>query len=372
MDDDILLVSARIANFADEARDSSELYTHLSREIADDRELVSLLLYAPPLQRRANLLFAAAHHLLLSDIAHPVAQYYASIVGHARPPNEWTFPSFRDFCLSHVDALRDIIATRQTQTNEVQRTAAFIPVLEQLSKSGPIALVEVGTSAGLNLLMDRYRYKFGETEWFGELDSQVSIKCDVRTCFPPLLKKLDISSRIGIDTHPLDLCDLDDARWLRACVWPEQAERQQRMQAALGIARESPPEIVKGNVLDVLGDALSKIPEGVAVCVFNSATLFYLSPEECEEFVALLDQFGDRELHWISLEGGEFQTFGAKLPFDRLFTPRSNDRPTDSFGILGYAQWRGGKREDHVLGRADMHGRWIEWEAHWPESRGEC
>lgn len=370
MDDDIALIATRFLNFSDEARGSSELYTRLSPEIAGDPELLGLLLDAPPFQRRANLLFAAAHYLLLANDSHPVARHYASVVGLARPPDESTFGLFRDFCLSHADPLRGIIATRQTQTNEVRRTAAFLPVFQQLSGRGPVALVEVGASAGLNLLVDRYRYKFGEQDWLGDLDSSVAIQCEVRGRAPPLLNSLGIASRVGIDTHPLDVCAPDDARWLQACIWPEQTDRQKLIQAALSVARENPPELVQGDALDVLGDVLSGLPKDLPLCVFNSATLFYFSPEECGDFVALLDRFGDRELHWISLEGGAFHTSGARLPFDRLFKRRSSDRPTEIFGILGYARWRGGRREDHLLGRADMHGRWIEWEGDFPDTSG--
>jgi hypothetical protein len=119
---------------------------------------------------------------------------------------------------------------------------------------------------------------------------------------------------------------------------------------ALAIARETPPVVIRGNVLEVLEGVLSRIPENLNVCVFNSATLFYLSDDDCAKFVSLLDRLATPRLHWLSLEGGAPQTFGAKLPFDGLYEPRPQDRPTDIFGLIGYSSWKTAKREDRLLG----------------------
>ncbi len=274
------------------------------------------------------------------------------------------FPAFRDFCLSNRTRLESTIAVRQTQTNEVRRTVAFLPVFQRLAESGSLALVEIGASAGLNLLLDRYRYRYGDGPWVGCSDSPVALTCEIRGAGPPVSPAIgEIAYRIGIDTHPLAVSDPDDARWLMACVWPEQTDRLERLRAALAIAREAPPKLIRGNALDTLEDTLSDIPDDLITCVFNSATLFYLSDEDCARFVSLLDWLATPRLHWLSLEGGALQTFGAKLPFDRLHVPRPDDQPTDIFGLIGHSSWKTATREDQLLGRADMHGRWIEWQS---------
>ncbi|HUF73219.1 MAG TPA: DUF2332 domain-containing protein [Gammaproteobacteria bacterium] len=363
IDRQIDVISERFANFADEARGSSALYATLSPDIANDAQLLELLLVAPPMQRRANLLFAAVHDLLFRDASHPVSRYYPSVNVSPVPPDRAAFPTFRDFCLSNRAQLEGTMAARQTQTNEVRRTIAFVPVFQRLAEAEPIALVEVGASAGLNLLVDRYRYRYGDGPWLGAVESPVALRCDIRGTEPPVLPAMgEIAYRIGIDTHPLNVSEPDDARWLMACVWPEQTDRLERLRAALAIAREAPPAVVSANALDALEEVLSDIPDDLTICVFNSATLFYLSDDDCARFVSLLDRLASPRLHWLSLEGGAVQTFGAKLPFDRLYEPRPDDQPTDIFGLIGYSNWKTGKREDRLLGRADMHGRWIEWQ----------
>jgi hypothetical protein len=356
-------ISQRFVHFADEARGSSALYTHLSPKIAAADELLELLLVAPPAQRRANLLFAAVHDVLLEHGGHPVAAYYPSITESALPPDEATFDLFRDFCLSHHSRLCTTIARRHTQTNEVRRSAAFIPILQRLSASGPLALVEVGSSAGLNLLMDRYRYRYGNGPWVGPAGSPVAIRCAVRGEPPPVHVRLgEIAYRIGVDVRPLDVCNADDERWLMACVWPEQLDRLQLLRVALEVAKADPPPLIAGDALTVLEDVVAEIDEDMIICLINSATLSYFTDDECAAFVSMLDRIGGRrELHWLSLEGSALQAFGARLPFDQLFELRPTDRATDIFGLLGYASWEGTKREDHVLARVDMHGSWIEW-----------
>jgi hypothetical protein len=357
-------VAERFVRFADETRGSSALYTALSPAIAGDRELLELLLEAPLTQRRANLLFAAVHDLLLAGVAHPLARYYSSVTGIGAPPDQGTFGAFRDLCLSYRASLRETVAVRRTQTNEVRRSVAVLPVVQQLSAREPIALVEIGASAGLNLLLDRFRYRYGEGPWIGDDGSPVAIRCETRGTVPvPLrVEPPRIAFRIGLDSHPLDPSSEADARWLMACVWPEQLDRLQLLRSALEVARRSPPRLVMGSAVAGLEGVIGEVPENLPVCLFHSATIPYFTDDECAAFVSTIDRIGgQRRLHWVSLEGGAVHTFGAKLPFSRLYVPRAEDRPTDILGLLGYAGWIDRNRHDRVLARVDMHGRWIEW-----------
>ena len=358
-------IANRFVNFADETRGSSSLYSALSPKIASDQELLELLLVAPPTQQRANLLFAAVHDLLLSGLDHTASRYYPSVAEEVVSPDEAVFDAFRDLCLSHRSRLRETIAARHTQTNEVRRSIAFLPVFQKISAEEPIALVEVGASAGLNLLVDRYRYRYGDGEWIGRSDSSVAIQCEVHGIAPPVQQEVpQISFRIGLDSHPLDVRETEDARWLMACVWPEQIDRLQLLRSAMDVARLNPPRIVSGNAIDTLEETIGEVPDELPICLFHSATLFYFTDVELTAFVSILNRLGhQRRLHWLSFEGGAFQTFGVNLPFSRLYSPRPDDRPTDIFGLLGYARWTEHERQDRLLARADMHGRWIEWTA---------
>jgi hypothetical protein len=357
-------LAERFVRFADETRGSSALYTALSPAIADDRELLELLLEAPPTQRRANLLFAAVHDLLLAGVDHPLARYYPSVAVAALPCDQGAFEAFRDLCLSRRASLREIIAVRRTQTNEVRRSIALLPVIQQISAVQPIALVEIGASAGLNLLVDHFRYRYGEGPWIGAAGSPVAIQCETRGAVPvPVrIEPPRIAFRIGLDSHPLDASSEADARWLMACVWPEQLDRLQLLRSALEVARRSPPRLAMGNAVEALEDVIGEVPEDLPVCLFHSATIPYFTDDECAAFVWTVDRIGgERRLHWVSLEGGALHTFGPRLPFSRLHVPRSADRPTDIVGLLGYAYWIDRTRHDRVLARVDMHGRWIEW-----------
>src|SRR3954468_185888 len=133
-------LSAAYRRFAeDEAHGRSPLYGELPRGVAADDEILDLLLSLPRLKRQPNLLFAAARHLLGT-------------------PDGWS--RFRRGVMQRKDALRTLMLMRSTQTNEPGRCAALLPVLTRLPQ--PLALLEVGASAGLCLLPDRYGYDYGE------------------------------------------------------------------------------------------------------------------------------------------------------------------------------------------------------------------
>ncbi|GIW72010.1 MAG: hypothetical protein KatS3mg102_1552 [Planctomycetota bacterium] len=349
--------------FAEQTRGSSPLYSALAPAIAGEPELLELLLAAPPAQRRPNLLFAAVHDLLLAGVEHPLARYYPSIQPDSAPPDAAAFEAFCELCRSHRDALYRTIATRHTQTNEVGRSAALLPALQRIAVEQPLALLELGASAGLNLLVDRFRYRYGQGRWIGPADSEVHVACEVRGHPPPLRRQPPrIGFRLGIDLRPLDPTDPADARWLMACVWPEHTRRMQLLRAALQLARRHPPRLVRADAALVLEQLADRVPKGLALCVFHTATMPYLSERQRAQCVAALERLGSRRaLHWLSLEGHGEQAFGARLPFDRLYAPRPGERHTDTYGLVGYATWKDGRRQERVLARADMHGSWIEW-----------
>jgi hypothetical protein len=151
-----------------ECRHSSPLYERLSLGVAEDADLLSLLVAASPGQRRPNLLLAAVHYLLLRGDADPLADFYPSVSESPRSPDE-AFPVFRRFALDRADEISGLIATRRTQTNEVARSAFLLPAFDLAARAAdrPLALIEVGAAAGLNLLFDRYRYRYGNDRWVG-------------------------------------------------------------------------------------------------------------------------------------------------------------------------------------------------------------
>jgi hypothetical protein len=322
--------------FATEARGRSAIYTHLAEAAVDDPLMTSVMLEAPPSQRRANLLFAAVHDLVLEQRqGNALAAWYPS-VGGTRAPDADLTSRFRTVIVDNEPRIVAALRTRTTQTNEVGRTAVLWPAVQQLASSwgGPVALIELGASAGLLLHMDRL-----ENASRGDGPTRTSI---------------DIRRRLGVDLAPRDATDEQDARWLRACVWPDNLDRLRRLDAAIGIAaRYDDVELLPGDIAHALPEVLDSIPSPVLPVVFHSAAVTYLPEPARHRLYDHLEQAGtQRPLIWLSFEGARIE------PLEHLDVEGA--RPTGSFTVAA-ATWTQGHREDRLLGFADPHGEWVHW-----------
>ncbi len=221
MQEELSQIFERSAN--EEFHNSSPLYEHLSLAIAKDPEMLSLAAHCRKGERAPNLFFAAVHLLFLKGTRHPLSLYYQGLSGSSLGTDD-PYPTFRSFCLEYDEEIRSVISARMVQTNEVSRCACLVPAFVLVSrgaKGRPLHLVEIGASAGLNLLWDRYAYDYGEMRRCGDMNSPVQIKCAVKgKVVPPLPETFpEISAPVGIDVNPLDVNDRDHALWLRALVW---------------------------------------------------------------------------------------------------------------------------------------------------------
>ncbi|MEO3875668.1 DUF2332 domain-containing protein [Nonomuraea sp. B12E4] len=271
-----------------EALGSSPLYERLALGVAGDGELIDFLSGLPPAKRQPNLLFAATRL-----VAGTPADY----------------PQFRRSVLDHREAVAATMLSHRTQTNEPARCAALYPVLASLPQ--PLALLEVGASAGLCLLPDRYGYDYDGTP-AGAVDSPLRLRCrtegDSRFAGPGAIS---VVWRAGIDLNPLDVTHPDDVRWLRTLVWPEQRERLERLDAAIALARQDPPRIVRGDLNARLGEVAAQATPGATLVVYHTAVLGYL-PEEGR--AAFAEQVGRLGCQWISQEeAGVFPEVSARL-----------------------------------------------------------
>ncbi|MER7009443.1 DUF2332 domain-containing protein [Dactylosporangium sp. NPDC000555] len=280
------------------ARGSSPLYEQLALGVAGDAELIGMLDGLPPAKRQPNLLFAAARHV------------GGTPDGYAR---------FRDIVLGHRDAVVATMLARRTQTNEPGRCAALYPALAALPQ--PLALLEVGASAGLCLLPDRYAYEYtrdnGTTVRAGAADGAPRLHCRVEGAPPAVgADAVRVAWRAGIDLNPLDVTDEDDVRWLRTLVWPEQLDRLARLDAALEVARRDPPRVVAGDLnarLDELvAEAGGAVRAGATLVVFHTAVLDYV-PEPGRG--AFVDRVRRLDGHWLSQEApGVVPSIDTRLP----------------------------------------------------------
>jgi hypothetical protein len=262
----------------------------------EDAELLAVQLSALPHAHFPPMLLAGAHYLLLDGGEHPLVDVYSGRSAAPAPP------LFRDLCLGHHDDLLEVLNARTVQTNEVGRSALLGPALTWAAGGEPIQLVDVGCSAGLNLLCDRFRLDYGPYGATGPQDSLVQIDCTVSAGLPPIAPQLPlIAGRVGIDLEPPDLADPDDTRWLLACIWPGTG-RFDRASRAFEIGRANPPPIIRGDALDVLPGVLDALGDGRMV-VLNSWSYSYFPVERRQEYVDLLTKVGrQRPVTWLVMD----------------------------------------------------------------------
>ena len=350
-------MAASFERFARLECEELPLYRRLTLGAAEDPEMLKLLAIAPRGQRRPNLILAAVHYLLLDGADDPLADWYPTVNRGAPQPTVDPYPEFRRFVFEHLEELAPMLASRSTQTNEVNRSCLWFAAWRAAATDVadmPLALMEVGASAGLNLLADRYRYDFGDRIERGDRSSEVRLTCELRGRVPPLDAPLPrIVARHGIDLDPIDVRDPDALRWLRACVWPEQPDRHARLDAAAKTAASDPPSVIRGDAVDEVADVIEAFPLDAHVVVMNSWTLTYLERSRREAFVAALDLIGaTRTLTWVSAEHpGCLAVFRDPKP---TLEPASRT-------LVGMVRWRDGARMVDNAATVHPHLRWMEW-----------
>ena len=342
-------LSLRFKTFAEsECRDASPLYLHLSEAIAEDSDILELASHCREGQPAPNLLFAAVHLLVIQNADVPLARFYADLSTLALPPNA-AYPDFRAFCLANRADIIRILSTRRVQTNEIRRCAYLYPafcLIAALADERPLALVEIGTSAGINLLWDCYSYRYShgqEVIRAGRVDAAVLITSTLRGDVRPVLPATPpcVQSRIGIDLNTLNANSAADALWLRALVWPENAERLELLQNALPVVQRSSLTLLAGNGVELLPNMLEALPPTVVPVVFHTHTVNQMSPGDREQLTAIIADAGTkRAVYRLANDiGGGGKNYSA-------------------LKLLTYSGKQEGERH---LANVDGHARWIEW-----------
>lgn len=272
-----------------EAAGVSETYTQWALGAAEDRDLLALIAALPRGKRQPNLVFAAARF--------------------CGAPNT-TYDMFRDWLVEQWAEVVPVIMSRSTQTNEAARCAVLLPVLEQLP--GPLTLIEAGAAAGLVLYPDRYSYRYTVNGARSvridppEGPSSVQIPCTIDAASVPT-RIPEIAWRAGVDLNPIDLSDSDQRDWLETLVWPEHAERRERLHRAANIVAADPPHLVAGDIVDRVPDLVAEAPPGSHIVVFHSAVLAYLDEDHRAAFVEMIRSLAD--VTWLSNEGAQVLPF---------------------------------------------------------------
>jgi len=334
-------------------RDYSPIYDRICRTVAESPEVLALVQEAPPTSHFPNVLLAAVHDLLLAGDPHPLGAVYRG-ESDADPG-----PLFVDFALGHRAPILELMASHHTNTNEVGRAAILGPAFTAVAArlGSPLALVDVGCSAGLNLFCDRYLLDYGPAGTTGPADAAVRIRCDVLGDAPIAPVLPSIAARVGLDRDPVDLRDDDAVRWLLACVWPDTG-RLPRTRRAVEEARRDPPTIVAGDAVHGVTDLVLGLPADATAVVTTTWMLAYLPPARRVEFREVLAAASRaRPIAWISAEGA-----GVVDTFDGIAPP--SDAQGAEASILGLVLCRDGSvtTTEH-LGFVHPHGSWIDWRA---------
>jgi hypothetical protein len=308
-------------------RSGSLLYADVCRRLADDEAVAAIVAGAIRWDFPIRLL-GALHYLQLAHELDP-----------------WR--SLHDVLIDRREELRDFVADHDVQTNEVGRCFALLPAFLELARGGerPLELLELGPSAGLNLLFDRYRYHYDAGDW-GPHDAEIVLSARERRGVPAdlLATGVAVRRRRGIDLHPIDVCDDDATRVLKAFVWADQPDRLARLDRALAHARREPPELIRGDYVDLLPDVVKERDADSLLVVFQTASTQYLPRTRYDELRRVLrDASREAPLAWVSTqrhdeEAGRFDGWALEL-----------------------ASWP--EQDARVVAYMGYHGEWLDYVA---------
>lgn len=308
----------------------SPLYAELVEVVAEDPELLRVMNrigHLPP----PNLMFGAVQYLLMDGEDPGLARHYLSMVEDPLPPHG-VGPKFRGFVLAHEEEIVEMGNTRYTQTNECRRCVALLPMV-MMAAFRVFHLIDVGTSAGLNLGLDRYGYTFNDEE---QRPGSPMLDAESKGV-DPTFADIEVLSRTGLDLNPLDPADHSARRWLDALIWPEHLERRARLRSALEMVSNLDIEMISGNALETLSEVLDRLPAGEPAVVMSSFALNQFDAAERDRLESIVSTARTaRPVHRVSMgEALDKADDWARLVVD------------DGSGTT-------------VVGQAHPHGEWIE------------
>ena len=313
-------IAQQYLRFAEQEADGrSPLYAALARGVAADAFALAFLAGLPDDKRQPNLLLAALRHV--AGVPADWAQARAALRGHA-------------------EAVRAAMLTHRTQTNEPGRCAALLPALAGLRQ--PLALLEVGASAGLCLLPDRYGYAYGARVLPAPDGDAPVFPCDANAATPLPERVPRVAWRAGLDLAPVDLQDAAQCQWLETLVWPEHTERLGRLRAAMLVARRDAPAVQQGDLLTDLSPLARCAPPDATLVIFHTAVLAYVRAQTARDrFVEDVRALG---AVWISNEmPGVFPQIASRVR-------RPGPRGAFLLAVDGTpVAW------------TQPHGEWIQW-----------
>lgn len=333
-------LSQQFRTFAkNECENSSPLYEHLAIKIADDDELLNIATFIPQGQPVPNLLLAGVQYLLSSS-EDELVHFYPSLTTTPKALNE-VYPVFKAFVLSHSDELKTLFQEKLVQRNEIRRCSYLYPMMTEIYErhKKPLAFIEIGASAGLQLGMDQYNYCYNQQLHINNSNSDFVLSSENRG--QPLPASITntpvVCKRVGIDLNPIDIHNEEELRWLEALIWPEHQQRRLLLHQALPILKELDLQLVKGDAIKLIKDISKEINQDAMLVVYHTHVANQIPLELRLE---LLEQLKE-----ISMERPLFHCY------NNLFDTQLHQDFMDQGEIESI----------RIMERPDGHARWFKW-----------
>jgi hypothetical protein len=333
-----------------DAAGTSPLYERVAVALSESGEALRAIEMAPARKRRPAVILAALHDLALAGRAPALAAAYAAADGDAAAG------AAIDTLLRMTGSVVAVAVRRPVRTDETGRCAVLYPAITEAAcrlGASAVGLIDVGRSAALNLNVDRVGITYSNGQSLGDPSSPVQLSSSIVGDRPiPAQAMPEVVARVGGDADPLDVTSEDDARWLRACLWPGQPERAARLEAEIALAATAPPVLLPGVSAEVMRDALAQVPGDALPVVVTTWALSRLPHESRLRFVRHLgDAAAGRAVAWVSAEG-----VGVAPAM-----PTLGDRRASGHSIIGLAMFGRPAARTEALGRCWSRGRFLAW-----------
>jgi hypothetical protein len=336
-----------------DAAGTSPLYERVAVALSESDEALRAIEAPPARKRHPTVILTALHDLALAGRAPALAAAYAAADGDAAAG------AAIDTLLRMTGSVVAIAVRRQTRANETGRCAVLYPAIAEAARrvgANAVGLIDVGCCAGLNLNVDRVGITYSNGQSLGDPSSPVQLSSSIVGDRPiPTRAMPEVVARVGVDLDPVDVTDADDARWLRACLWPGQPERVARLEAEMALAAAAaaaPPLLLKGDAVEVVPDAFARVPADALPVVTTTWALSRFPLESRLRFLHRLDEAAaGRAVAWVSAEGvGVAPTI-----------PTLGDRRASGHSIIGLAVFDRSALRAEAIGRCWSQGRLLAW-----------
>jgi hypothetical protein len=333
-----------------DAAGTSPLYERVAIALSESDAALRAIETAPARRRHPAVILAALYDLALAGRAPALAAAYAAADRTAAAA------AAIDTLRTMTGSIVAIAARRPLRADQTGRYAVLYPAIAAAAhRAGAqaVGLIDVGGSAGLNLNVDRAGITYSNGQSLGDPSSPVQQEASIVGQRPVPARAIpEVGARIGVDLDPVDVTDPEQARWLRACLGPDHPEQAARLDAELTLAAMAPPLMLPGDAVEVLPEALKRVPAGTLPVVITTWALSRFPLDNRLRFLQRLDAAAtDRPVAWVSVEG-----VGVAPG-----VPTFGDRPASGHSIIGLALFSRQALQAEAAGRCWSRGRLLAW-----------